>query len=175
MIGNKIEGPTQENRYGAKYSKSKGTTSLIHEVHHMSILSLELHINTRGTLFPDPMQDEISCVFWCLYPRSPEMASNGMKEGYHVGILVLASQGSLVRKFKRMVGVEVEEQDTELDLITRLVDVVRCMDPDILTGYEIHNSSWGYVIERARCKFGKSEIKEYSLNMCEWMANKELY
>ena len=121
----------------------------------MSILSLEVHVNSRGTLFPDPAQDEIACIFWCLYPKMIEQKSNGIKEAYHVGILVLADQGSLVEKYKRMVGITVEEEDTELDLITRLVDMVRNMDPDILTGYEIHNSSWGYIIERARAKFGE--------------------
>ncbi|KAI5801709.1 hypothetical protein DFH27DRAFT_557681 [Peziza echinospora] len=157
-----IEGPTQENRYGAKFSLNKGPSSVIHEAHHMSILSLEVHVNSRGTLFPDPAQDEIACIFWCLYPKTTEQKSNGIKEAYHVGILVLADQGSLVEKYKRMVGVTVEEEDTELDLITRLVDMVRNMDPDILTGYEIHNSSWGYIIERARAKFEYDLCGEFS-------------
>lgn len=27
-------------------------------------------------------------------------------------------------------------------------------DPDILLGYEVHNFSWGYVIDRAKQAFG---------------------
>ena len=48
----------------------------------------------------------------------------------------------------------VDEEDSELDLINRLTDLVREFDPDILTGYEVQSSSWGYVIERARLQFG---------------------
>ena len=40
-----------------------------------------------------------------------------------------------------------------------VVDIVRQFDPDILTGYEVHNASWGYLIERSRMKF------EY--NLCD--------
>jgi len=121
----------------------------------MSIMSLEVHVNTRGSLFPDPAQDEIACIFWCIQSNNEQLKSNGIKEGYHVGILVLSEQESLVEGIRRMIGVTVEEENSELDLITRLVDIVRNLDPDILTGYEIHNSSWGYIIERARCKYGK--------------------
>ena len=119
-------------------------------------MSLEVHVNTRGPLLPDPEKDQIECVFWCIQSNSEELTSNGIREGYHVGILVVAEQEAVVGKFRRMVGVTVEEEHSELDLITTLVDIVRALDPDILTGYEIHNSSWGYVIERARCTYGKS-------------------
>lgn len=119
-------------------------------------MSLEVHVNTRGSLFPDPEQDAIECIFWCLQTGNEQLKTNGVKEGYHVGVLVLAQQESLVEKYRRMVGVTVEEESSEIDIITRLVDIVRDLDPDILTGYEIHNSSWGYIIERSRCKFGRT-------------------
>ncbi len=48
----------------------------------------------------------------------------------------------------------VDVEESELDLINRLTDLVREFDPDILTGYEVQSSSWGYVIERARLQFG---------------------
>lgn len=48
----------------------------------------------------------------------------------------------------------VDVEDSELDLINRLTDLVREFDPDILTGYEVQSSSWGYLIERARLQFG---------------------
>jgi DNA polymerase zeta len=49
----------------------------------------------------------------------------------------------------------VDEEDSELDLINRLTDIVREFDPDILAGYEVQSSSWGYIIERARLQFGR--------------------
>ena len=41
--------------------------------------------------------------------------------------------------------------------------LVRSLDPDIIIGYELQNSSWGYLIERAR-QFGNfpSSYGDYS-------------
>ena len=46
---------------------------------------------------------------------------------------------------RRLAGadVEVESEDNELDLLNRMVDIVRTYDPDILSGFEVHNNSWG--------------------------------
>jgi DNA polymerase zeta len=52
-------------------------------------------------------------------------------------------------------GVNIDDEDSELNLINRLIDIVREYDPDILCGYEVQSSSWGYVIERARVHFGR--------------------
>ena len=46
--------------------------------------------------------------------------------------------------------------------MNRMVDIVRGYDPDILTGYEVHGSSWGYMIERARCKYDYNLCDEFS-------------
>lgn len=56
-------------------------------------------------------------------------------------------------------GAVVDEEDSELDLINRLTDIVRELDPDILSGYEVQSSSWGYIIERARLQFGQSLLR----------------
>ena len=53
-------------------------------------------------------------------------------------------------------GAVLDEEDSELDLINRLTDIVREFDPDILSGYEVQSSSWGYIIERSRLQFGQS-------------------
>lgn len=39
--------------------------------------------------------------------------------------------------------------ENEYELLLTLIDKVRLYDPDFLVGYELNNSSWGYVIERA--------------------------
>ena len=36
----------------------------------------------------------------------------------------------------------------ELELINRVVDVICDLDPDILTGWELQNGSWGYLNAR---------------------------
>ncbi|PWY82204.1 DNA polymerase zeta catalytic subunit [Aspergillus heteromorphus CBS 117.55] len=120
-----IEGPTQQNEYGVE-----------HQTHYMSIMSLELHVNTRGALSPNPEEDEISC----------DLDANGEDDRPDI-------------KVSKALRIEWEYETTELDLINRVVDLVRWHDPDIITGYEVHSSSWGYLIERAR--------KKYDFDICD--------
>lgn len=154
-----IDGATQKNKHGFKYSQKQKSTSVQHETQYMSVMSLEIHVNTRGTLVPNPEQDEIGCVFWCLQSDEEDLEVNGINEGTHVGVLALSDSAGLAHRISQHTGVEVEEEVSELDLINRMVDIVRGYDPDILTGYEVHNGSWGYMIERARCK--------YDYNLCD--------
>ena len=157
-----IDGPTQKNRHGFKYSQKQSSTSVQHETQYMSIMSLEVHVNTRGGLIPNPEQDEIACIFWCLQSDDEELEMNGVIEGTHIGILALSEHGGLAHKIAQQTGVEVEEESTELDLITRMVDILRYHDPDILTGYEVHGGSWGYMIERGRFKYDYNLCDEFS-------------
>ena len=45
--------------------------------------------------------------------------------------------------------IEVTYVSSELELIEKLVHLVRRVDPDFLIGYEVTMASWGYLIERA--------------------------
>ena len=157
-----VEQATQLNRHGFKYSQKKNSTSVRHETQYMSIMSLEIHINTRANLVPNPEQDEVCCVFWCVQSEDEDLEVNGLNEGSHVGILALSADGTMALRISQQVDVEVEQESSELDLINRFVDIVRGYDPDILTGYEVHGSSWGYLIERARCKYDYDLCDELS-------------
>lgn len=149
-----IEGPTQKNKHGFKYSQKKKSTSVKHETQYMSIMSLEVHVNSRGSLVPDPAEDEVQCIFY-----SVQGEENAITDRPRLGILCLSSEDGIVERIAKQVAVDVEYEEDELDLINRIVDIVRQFDPDILAGYEVHNSSWGYLIERARMQF------EY--NLCD--------
>ncbi|KAJ9328250.1 hypothetical protein DTO027B5_1745 [Paecilomyces variotii] len=157
-----IEGATQQNAHGFKYSQKQESTSVEHQVHYMSVMSLEVHVNTRGSLAPNPEEDEISCVFWCLKSEDQDLDVNTQLENVHVGILAQGEDERLAQKLSKALTIEVAQENTELDLITRLVDIVRLHDPDIITGYEVHNSSWGYLIQRARCKYDYDLCDELS-------------
>ena len=158
-----IDGPTQKNAHGFKYSQRKKSTSVQHETGYMSTMALEVHVNTRGDLAPDPERDRVGFVTWCL-------ADEQMEGGVLQGIVVLDSgeaelgEGGSVEKMKKMLGanVMVEGEETELELVNRVVALVREYDPDILTGYEVHNSSWGYLIERARIVYEYNLPDEFS-------------
>jgi DNA polymerase zeta len=152
-----IEGPTQRNKHGFRFSQTKKSTSVKHETQYMSILSLEVHVNSRGTLVPDPAEDEIQCIFWCI--QGEEDAADDRP---HVGILCLSDEDGIAKRIAKQVSVAVEYEEDELDLINRIVDIVRQFDPDVMTGYEVHNGSWGYLIERARMKYEYDLCEEIS-------------
>ena len=63
-------------------------------------------------------------------------------------------------------GLEVTYTDSEQNLFDKLVHLVREVDPDILVGYEIQMSSWGYLNERA-AHLGFNLIGHISRVPCE--------
>lgn len=157
-----IDAVTQKNRYGFKYSQKQESTSVQHETQYMSIMSLEVHVNTRGNLVPNPEQDAIECIFWCIQTDDEDVVVNGINEGTHVGVLALSEDTGLAHKIYQQYNIEIDEESSELDLLIRMVDIVRHHDPDILTGYEVHGGSWGYMIERARYKYDYNLCDEFS-------------
>lgn len=159
-VMSQIEGATQKNPYGFKYSQKQQSTSVEHQTQYMSVMSLEVHVNTREGLAPNPEEDEISCVFWSLRSDDEDVDVNSHLEGVHLGIL--AQPAEILVPVAASLSVEVQTEASELDLITSLVDIVRNHDPDIITGYEVHNGSWGYLIERARVKYEYDLCNELS-------------
>ncbi|KAI1779003.1 hypothetical protein F4818DRAFT_403107 [Hypoxylon cercidicola] len=159
-----IDGPTPRNKHGFKYSQKKKSTSVQHEAQYMSTMSLEVHVNTRGKLFPNPEEDEVQCIFWCCKSDDNFATGDNASLAIPSGIIVLSEDGSLARKMQKQspASTEVIEETSELDLMVRMVEIVRTHDPDILTGYEVHGSSWGYLIERARLKYDYNLCDEFS-------------
>lgn len=48
----------------------------------------------------------------------------------------------------RLRDFKVETVEDEIDLINQVVDTVVDLDPDIIVGWEIQRSSWGYLSTR---------------------------
>ncbi|KAK4168590.1 hypothetical protein QBC43DRAFT_358394 [Cladorrhinum sp. PSN259] len=163
-VMSQITGVTPKNTHGFKYSPKRKTTSVQHEAQYMSTMSLELHISTRGKLLPNPEEDEIQCIFWCLRSDEQCLFGSQSEDGTLSGIIVLSEDGLLTKQIcsQSSSSVEVVEESTELDLMIKLVEIVRTHDPDILTGYEVHSSSWGYLVERAGRKYDFDLCNEFS-------------
>ncbi|KAG8534241.1 uncharacterized protein KY384_001085 [Bacidia gigantensis] len=151
--------PTQKNKHGFKYLQNHAT-SVQHETQYMSTMSLEVHVNTRSNLVPNPEQDEICCVFWSLQTNDESLITDG--ENTPTGVIIFSHKDDIARQVAQQTPIEVEDESCEIDLITRTVDIVRRFDPDILTGFEVHGSSWGYLIERARRKYDYNLCDEFS-------------
>ena len=153
---------TQRNKHGFKYSQKQTETSVSHEKQYMSVMSLEVHVNTRAHLRPDPEKDEISCIFWSIQSDEKSPLANDVDDGARTGIAMLAKDDGSKRKISSPLAAEIHEESSELDLINHMVDVVRTFDPDVLTGFEVHNASWGYLIERARYRYDFNLCDEFS-------------
>ncbi|KAK8067872.1 hypothetical protein PG996_006984 [Apiospora saccharicola] len=157
-----IEGATPKNKHGFKYSQKKKSTSVQFEAQYMSTLSLEVHVNTRGKLVPNPEEDDVQCIFWCSKSDEFLNADDADSSDIRSGIIVASEDGLMVERIRRQTTAEIYEESSELDLMVRMVEIVRTHDPDILTGYEVHGSSWGYLIERARFKYDYNLCDEFS-------------
>lgn len=157
-----IDGATQSARRRFAYPKKSKSTSVQHQVQYMSTMSLEIHVNTRGKLFPNPEEDEIQCLFWALKSDETVLRSQDPSTVIESGMVVLSPDGITAQRLQREGLGAVVWEVSELDLMIRMVEIVRNNDPDILTGYEVHGSSWGYLIERARLKYDYSLCDEFS-------------
>ncbi|KAL6858183.1 DNA polymerase zeta [Amphichorda felina] len=157
-----IDGPTPKNKHGFTYTQKKKSTSVEHEAQYMSTMSIEIHVNTRGKFVPNPEEDEVQCIFWSVKSDETALDSQDPSAAIQSGIIVLDADGTLAQRIQRQSSVEIIEEASELDLMVRMVEIVRTHDPDVLTGYEVHGSSWGYLIERARLKYDYTLCDEFS-------------
>ncbi|GAA6018210.1 hypothetical protein JCM11491_005634 [Sporobolomyces phaffii] len=145
-IKSQIEGPTQKGD-GYKFTPIAGAP-LHREKQHMAVLALELHVNTRGKLLPDPKLDAIEAAFYCLQSDNEDLLANGRADNTHVGV-VLVGEESLRKKIGPTDYVLSIVED-ERELIEVILEKVRFeFDPECLSGFEVHHGSWGYLLERA--------------------------
>ncbi|UNI24404.1 DNA-directed DNA polymerase [Purpureocillium takamizusanense] len=157
-----IDGPTPKNKHGFKFTQKAAKTSVQHEVQYMSTMSLEVHVNSRGKFIPNPEQDEIQCIFWACKSDERTYNTQGSINALQSGVLILSHDGAVAQRIAQATNASVAEEDSELDLLVRMVEIVRTFDPDVLTGFEVHGSSWGYLIERARLKYDYDLCDEFS-------------
>ncbi|CAO3628897.1 unnamed protein product [Cunninghamella echinulata] len=136
-----------KNKYEFGHEKLKPRSHFTNNYEHTDILSLEIHVNTRGDLYPDPKYDMVQLIFWCLKTKDKNLPSNGYDDSYHVGIIAIDDIDIKRLGINNMDVIYVKD---ELNLILSLIEMVRNYDADMLVGYELHNFSWGYLIERAQ-------------------------
>ncbi|BGP44636.1 DNA polymerase zeta [Rhodotorula kratochvilovae] len=148
-IKSQIEGPTQKTG-SDKFTSIKGASQ--REKQHMAVLAMEVHVNTRGKLLPNPQHDAIEAIFYCLKSDNDEVDYNGRSENTHVGVIVVGEEDMY-----RRLGITdyyFEVVETERDLIEAFIDKLRDeWDPECVAGFEVHHGSWGYLLERAEAAF----------------------
>lgn len=108
---------------------------------------------SRGELLPDPTHDRIECIFFALQEEDVVITDPvERRASYFYGCVAIDSENMDPTRLRDS---SVELVGDELALINAVVDRVREWDPDILTGYELQNSSWGYISQRAWQLYGK--------------------
>ncbi|KAH0622223.1 hypothetical protein JD844_024339 [Phrynosoma platyrhinos] len=154
-----IEGPSLNNSYGFKISmQNLQEAKTLHEVQHLTLLSLELHARTRRDLEADPEFDPICALFYCIssdtsLPNTDKMEITGAVVIDKDRARTISSQGNrehaplLTRS--GISGLEVKYTTDERALFQEVVNIVKRYDPDILLGYEVQMHSWGYLLQRA--------------------------
>ncbi|RZB70336.1 DNA polymerase zeta catalytic subunit [Asbolus verrucosus] len=131
-----ITGVTLNNTYGFKITPENFQNArACNECQYITIMSVELHVQTRGDLKPDPAYDSIEAVFYSITEDSPESINKS-------GIIAVGAD-----------SVKSENCDcvaSEEELINEFVKLIQKWDPDLFVGYEIEMLSWGYLLDRAR-------------------------
>lgn len=141
---------TAENSQNGDHSISSYT-----HVRYMSLLAIEIHTNCKEGKFPNPNTDEAAAVFWKFH-------SDFTDSCFSSGIIAL---GDLVlhKNLDAISGnIAVQVVETEVELLDTLVRIVRYHDPDVLTGYEIHKASWGYLVDRSRIAYDRNLSSDLS-------------
>ncbi|KAK6204711.1 uncharacterized protein RJT21DRAFT_117159 [Scheffersomyces amazonensis] len=121
-------------------------------------LLVEVHVNTATDKFPNPQTNPVTLVMYTFDDANEMLRHCELKSG----ILIVGS-GSGSASTSTSTSVEwlklaqqldihshIEVFDDEKSMVSRLVQLVEILDPDILSGYEVNASSWGYLIERFR-------------------------
>ncbi|XP_022100801.1 uncharacterized protein LOC110984687 isoform X2 [Acanthaster planci] len=160
-----IEGATPSNTCGFKMPQlNMQDAKTMHEVQHLTIMSLELHVRTRRDYLPDPESDPIRALFYSIKHDTPSQGSASCSQQddalIHSVIIVDDSnhgnagpstsshpQDSLAHA--GISNIRVTSVASETDLLDEILAIVRTHDPDILVGYEIQQHSWGFLLERA--------------------------
>lgn len=96
---------------------------------------IELHCCTRPGMVPKPSEDPIDAVFWQLSKNNNKgVATKGAISTYPLDFAADIPSVVIV--------------ESELHLLLEVIKMIRFFNPDILTGYEINASSWGYARKR---------------------------
>ncbi|KAF5313110.1 hypothetical protein D9619_003181 [Psilocybe cf. subviscida] len=131
-----IEGPTQANIYGFNTSPAKPINQEFREAPTMSILSVEIFVPTIKSKVPNPETDSVAAILYAHITRE-----NILQTG-----AIVIEDSPLDRQ--RMRPPNTESVQDEVELLNRLIDLVVDFDPDIVTGWEVQNNSWGFLNSR---------------------------
>lgn len=122
---------------------------------NLSLLHMELHVNTTTEMRPDPKKDAITFIIFHFDDANQMFGDDNAKT------IILTQAGGvdgwyydkLFRRLSPHLEVEIKCFPSEKLMAENLFQSIDYFDPDILSGYEVNASSWGYLIERFQCEY----------------------
>lgn len=145
--------PAVTQTYDFKYSyKSQKVVRNPSGFLHMTNLLMEVHVSVPMARQPDPEIDSISVIFYDFDDANGMHSDDATVSGVLVCLegLDQALLGKQFRIISSLLGVSIETFPNEQTMVECFLSRVDKFDPDILCGYEINASSWGYLVERFR-------------------------
>lgn len=117
---------------------------------NMTTLHMEVHVNTTSENAPNPHTDAICAIVYHFDDANSMFRDN--KETTVVMVCPPRSDHArlldIYQKVASMMGVTMKVFESEKSMISSFLEYIDLFDPDILSGYEINASSWGYLVER---------------------------
>ena len=142
--GSKATEVTPESQMGLNpFKKSPGKGE------GLTVLCVEVHAESRQGLLPDPARDAVCAVVLTVYDDCETVVSGQ----YYTRIIMVKHRERVWPNFEGMQDVDFDFVASERDLFARFGESVLGLDPDMLMGFEIQNSSLGYLSDRARWAF----------------------
>ncbi|CCE62779.1 hypothetical protein TPHA_0D01380 [Tetrapisispora phaffii CBS 4417] len=136
---------------GFRYAMDSETSitkqkSNIHSV--LTHLTLEVHTQSRHDKVPDPKHDRIQLIIWKVDEDSFPFDLNISTEGVMI-VVEEKTDPELLGIITSAIGnLPVGIYYSELEMFDAIIDLILFFDPDILSGFEVQKSSWGYMSER---------------------------
>ncbi|KAH3835832.1 hypothetical protein DPMN_109198 [Dreissena polymorpha] len=80
-----IEGPSLKNSFGFRHSQQYvQDAKALHEFQYLTIMSVEIHAETRGDLRPDPEHDPIQAIFYSIFNDVPPEQGTRQESGVFI-------------------------------------------------------------------------------------------
>lgn len=138
-------------------NQDKSNNLNINEVFHLTVMSMEVHVNSRGNLIPDPDLDPIGFICYTIFQNQP--ITQITEQSYETHLIIydfekrsmattrylgLNTYAPLSKQIKSIIYAYKEEE-----IFEHFARAIHYFDPDILVGFEMQKLSWSYLLRRA--------------------------
>ncbi|KZV47318.1 DNA polymerase zeta catalytic subunit-like [Dorcoceras hygrometricum] len=107
----------------------------------LTLLSVEIHAESRGDLRPDPRFDAINVIV-LVFQEDDDFTLD-------VHVLLRSDHASVVKDLNAIFRCKVVVFSEELQLFSHFSKLIHSADPDVIMGWDVQSGSLGFLAERA--------------------------